>query len=153
MQQHGVNELTNHLQITSFNTALPLKLQYHAAVGYVVCFAAMLGIYYTNAWDAKSQPFMSTQLRSENGSKYPTSSVFVDGVLDEAALEKYGAPRLTGSFAYSMFMANAAVSICVARLHSLKQTNLLVLDRCFGLPLLPLLGRRCRQSFQERETR
>ncbi|KAM3072319.1 hypothetical protein ACMFMG_009129 [Clarireedia jacksonii] len=99
--------------ITSFNTALPLKLQYHAAVGYLVCFAAMLGIYYTNAWDAKSQPFMSTQLRSENGSKYPTSSVFINGVLDEAALEKYGIPRLTGSFAYSMFMANAAIGALV----------------------------------------
>jgi hypothetical protein len=111
----------------------------------------MLGIYYTNAWDAKSQPFMSTQLRSENGSKYPTSAVFVGGVLDEAALDKYGTPELTGSFAYSMFMANAAVSLRLPLYHSLHSTNLRLLDRCFGLPLLPLLGRRCRQSFQERQ--
>jgi hypothetical protein len=71
----------------------------------------MLAIYYTNSWNAKSQPFMSTQLRAENGTKYPVADVFVGGVLDESALEKYGAPKLTGSFAYSMFMANAAVSI------------------------------------------
>jgi hypothetical protein len=54
---------------------------------------------------------MSTQLRAEDGSKYPISKVFAGGVLDESALQKYGIPKLTGSFAYAMFMANAAVSI------------------------------------------
>lgn len=70
----------------------------------------MLGIYYTNAWDAKSQPFMSTRLRTADGKAYPTSKVFVGGILDKTAFAKYGIPRLTGSFAYAMFMANAAVS-------------------------------------------
>lgn len=70
----------------------------------------MLGIYYGNGWDAKSQPFMSTRLRSQDGSAYPTASVFVGGVLSQEALAKYGIPRLTGTFAYAMFMANAAVS-------------------------------------------
>ena len=54
---------------------------------------------------------MSTQLRSENGTKYPVAKVFVGGVLDEDALKTYGIPKLTGSFAYAMFMANAAVCI------------------------------------------
>jgi hypothetical protein len=71
---------------------------------------AMLGIYYTDTWGAKSQPFMSTQLRSQSGKRYPISKVFVGGVLDEEALQKNGIPRLTGSFAYGLFMANAAVS-------------------------------------------
>lgn len=70
----------------------------------------MLGIYYTNAWNSKSQPFMSTRLRTEEGGSYPVAKVFVGGVLDEGALQKYGVPRLTGSFAFSMFMANGAVS-------------------------------------------
>ncbi|ORY66985.1 OPT oligopeptide transporter protein-domain-containing protein [Pseudomassariella vexata] len=100
--------------ITSFNTSLPLKLQAHAAAGYLVCFAAMLGIYYTNAWDAMSQPFMSTRLRSEDGSTYPSAQVFSGAVLNETALAEYGIPRLTGSFAYSMFMANAAIGALVA---------------------------------------
>ncbi|KAK4243546.1 OPT oligopeptide transporter [Corynascus novoguineensis] len=100
--------------LTSFNTSLPLPLQAHVAVGYLVCFAAMLGIYYTNAWDAKSYPFMSTRLQSQDGGSYPTTEVFVDGVLNQEALEKYGIPRLTGSFAYSMFMANAAIGALVA---------------------------------------
>ena len=77
----------------------------------------MLIIYYTDTWESKSQPFMSTQLRSQDGKKYPISKVFVGGVLDEEALQKYGIPRLTGTFAYAMFMANAAVSYN-RRIHS-----------------------------------
>lgn len=88
---------------------MPLVLQAHVALGYIICCAVMLGIYYTNAWDSRSLPFMSTRLRSEDGGTYPVQKVFVNGILDKAALEKYGIPRLTGSFAYSMFIANAAV--------------------------------------------
>lgn len=100
--------------ITSFNTSLPLKLQAHAAAGYIVCYIAMIGIYYNNAWGAKSQPFMSTRLRAEDGSAYPSSEVFTGGVLNETALEVYGIPQLTGSFAFSMFMANAAIGALIA---------------------------------------
>jgi hypothetical protein len=73
----------------------------------------MLGIYYGNAWGAKSLPFMSTRLLTQEGGKYPSTKVFVNGVLDKSALAKYGLPRLTGTFAYAMFMANAAVSSCL----------------------------------------
>ncbi|KAF4828455.1 Oligopeptide transporter 6 [Colletotrichum tropicale] len=100
--------------ITSFNTSLPLALQAHAALGYFVCFIVMLGIYYSNTWDAKSQPFMSTRLRSEDGSTYPIAKVFTGGVLNKEALATYGIPRLTGSFAYAMFMANAAIGALIA---------------------------------------
>ncbi|KAK4238673.1 OPT oligopeptide transporter protein-domain-containing protein [Achaetomium macrosporum] len=99
--------------ITSFNTSLPLPLQAHAALGYLICYAAMLGIYYTNAWGAKSQPFMSTRLRSEDGTSYPVEKVFAGGVLDKEALARYGLPRLSGSFAYSLLMANAAIGALI----------------------------------------
>jgi len=54
---------------------------------------------------------MSTKLLQANGKPYPTTKVFAGGVLDEAALIKYGLPKLAGAFAFAMFMANAAVSI------------------------------------------
>ena len=84
-------------------------------MGYFVCFIAMLGIYYGNVWDAKVQPFMSTRLRTIAGGAYPVAKLFTDGVLNEEALAKYGVPRLTGSFAYAIFMANAAVSMALVR--------------------------------------
>lgn len=71
----------------------------------------MLGVYYTNVWDAKAQPFMSTRLRTASGKSYPTAQVFAGGVLDKTIFAKLGVPRLTGTFAYAMFMANAAVRV------------------------------------------
>lgn len=73
----------------------------------------MLAIYYSDGWNAKSLPFMSTRLLQENGTHYPILEVFNGGVLDVTALETYGVPRLSGSFAYAMFIANAAVSTLV----------------------------------------
>lgn len=100
--------------ITSFQTSLPLKLQAHAALGFFICYLAMIGIYYSNTWNAKSQPFMSTALRTAEGGRYPTAKVFIDGVLDKEALATYGLPKLTGTFAYSLFMANAAIGALIS---------------------------------------
>lgn len=69
----------------------------------------MAGVYWGNAWDAKELPFMSTRLRMDNGTAYPIDEVFIGGVLNEDALAEYGLPRLTGTFAFALFMANAAV--------------------------------------------
>ncbi|KAJ5142152.1 OPT oligopeptide transporter [Penicillium atrosanguineum] len=99
--------------ITSFQTALPLTLQAHQAAGFVACFIAMLGIYYGNGWNSRSLPFMSTRLLLNNGTSYPVTEVFVGGVLDEAALLKHGLPKLTGTFAFAMFMANAAIGALI----------------------------------------
>lgn len=74
----------------------------------------MLAIYYSNAWNSKIQPFMSTRLRTATGSSYPVAKVFINGVLDESALATHGVPRLAGSFAYAMFIANAAIGALVA---------------------------------------
>jgi hypothetical protein len=71
----------------------------------------MIAIYYGNAWNSKSLPFMNTRLLTQEGKNYPSAKVFINGVLDKGALAKYGLPRLTGTFAYAMFMANAAVSL------------------------------------------
>ncbi|KAJ4007720.1 hypothetical protein NW752_010389 [Fusarium irregulare] len=99
--------------ITSFNTSLPLPLQAHMAVGFFVCYIVMLGIYYGNGWGAKSLPFMSTRLLLENGTTYPIAEVFEGGVLNEQRLLNIGLPRLTGTFAYAMFMANAAIGALI----------------------------------------
>lgn len=100
----------------------------------------MLGIYYNNVWGAKSLPFMSTSLRSDDGSSYPVSEVFTGGVLNQTALEEYGLPKLTGTFAYSMLMANAAVSRPFSLFYSRSQANDAGLDRRVDRSLLYLLG-------------
>ncbi|KAF3768541.1 hypothetical protein M406DRAFT_286460 [Cryphonectria parasitica EP155] len=99
--------------ITSFQTSLPLKLQWHQAAGFGVCYLAMLGIYYSNDWNAKSLPFMSTSLHLANGSSYPTEEVFSGGLLNDTALAEFGPPKLAATFAYSMFIANAAIGALI----------------------------------------
>ncbi|KAJ5885359.1 OPT oligopeptide transporter [Penicillium taxi] len=99
--------------ITSFQTSLPLKLQLHQATGFFVCFICMVAIYYGNGWNSRNLPFMSTHLLMENGTKYPVDSVFPDGLLDKAALAEYGTPKLTGTFAFAMLMANAAIGALI----------------------------------------
>ncbi|CAG8214265.1 unnamed protein product [Penicillium olsonii] len=90
--------------------ALPLKLQLHSTVGLGICCLVMIAIYYGNVWDALSQPFMSPILRTDSGKPYPSKSLFPSGRLDISMLEKYGIPRLSGTFAYGLLMANAAAS-------------------------------------------
>lgn len=138
------------MQITSFQTSLPLKLQIHQATGFFACFIIMLGIYYGNGWDSKSLPFMSTRLLQANGTAYPVATIFPGGVLDEGALEVYGVPKLTGSFAFSMFMANAAVGVTLFRLKIKAKTRP---DWCFGCTHHPLLGKRYLADLQECESR
>ncbi|KAF2023092.1 OPT superfamily oligopeptide transporter [Setomelanomma holmii] len=102
--------------ITSFQSSLPLKLQLHQTAGFIVCFIVMIAIYYGNAWNSKSLPFMSTRLLTQEGKNYPSAKVFVNGVLDNNALAKYGIPRLSGTFAYAMFMANAAIGALITHI-------------------------------------
>ncbi|CZT49190.1 related to peptide transporter [Rhynchosporium secalis] len=100
--------------IASSQTSLPLSLQTNMAFGTFICLIAMLAIYYGNAFGSRSLPFMSTRLLTQEGKSYPSAKAFVGGVLDKGAVAKYGIPRLTGTFAYSMFMANAAIGALIA---------------------------------------
>lgn len=53
---------------------------------------------------------MASNLRTADGGLYNASTVFVNGILDRTALESVGLPRLTGSYAWSLTVGNAAVS-------------------------------------------
>lgn len=54
---------------------------------------------------------MASNLRTADGGRYNASTVFINGILDRTALERVGLPRLTGSYAWSLTVGNAAVSL------------------------------------------
>ena len=84
---------------------------------------------------------MSSRLLTAEGTTYPVSKVFNQGILDEDALAKYGVPRLSGTFAYGMFMANAAVRAQILFPRTLARTKLnTITDRGCDHTLYPLLG-------------
>lgn len=92
---------------------LPVKtltIEANSAIGIVIAYVAMLAVYYGNAWNALAQPFMSTRLRTASGGVYQVAKVFNKGILDHEALESYGLPQLTGTYAWASMVGNGAVS-------------------------------------------
>ena len=91
---------------------------------------------------------MASNLRTADGGRYNASTVFINGILDRTALERVGLPRLTGSYAWSLTVGNAAVSFTPL---SPNTTN--SLDWSTNRSCHPLLAERCLgvyQSFQNR---
>ncbi|KAF6767638.1 Oligopeptide transporter, OPT superfamily [Kalmanozyma brasiliensis GHG001] len=99
--------------ITSKHLALPLLQQGNMFIGLAVCYVAMVVVYYTNTWNAKSFPFMSTGLFADDGRAYNQTAVFVDGILDKQRLEAVGYPRVAGTYAWGMTMRTAAIGALV----------------------------------------
>lgn len=89
--------------------------QTNALLGLVICWIAYLGVYYSNLWGSRALPFMASNLRTADGGRYQSNKIFINGILDRQALSTYGLPRLTGSYAWSLTVGNAAVSYCCLR--------------------------------------
>jgi hypothetical protein len=68
---------------------------------------------------------MASNLRTADGGRYNASTVFINGILDRDALERVGLPRLTGSYAWSLTVGNAAVRhlLCSFALPNLADPN------------------------------
>lgn len=99
--------------ITSKHLSLPLLQQGNTFIGLAICYVAMIVVYYTNTWNAKSFPFMSTGLFADDGRAYNQTGVFVDGILDKQKLDAVGYPRVAGTYAWGMTMRTAAIGALV----------------------------------------
>ncbi|KAF7588561.1 hypothetical protein BBP40_005516 [Aspergillus hancockii] len=100
--------------IQSTYLSLPFKQQLNSWIGYLIWYAGMLGLYYSNAWDAKTFPFMSSSLFQSNGTRFSTSSVMNShGTIDFEKLEKIGVPSLTSSSAWGYLTANLAIGALI----------------------------------------
>lgn len=96
--------------IQSTFLSLPFKQQLNSWIGYVIWYAAMLGLYFNNAWNAKNFPFMSTSLFLSNGSQFSTTSIMnSQGTIDFDELNTFGLPYMTSSTLWGYFCANLAI--------------------------------------------
>lgn len=101
--------------IQSTYLSLPFKQQINSWIGYVIWYAAQLGLYYNNAWGAKSFPFMSGSLFMNNGTVFDTSAVInKQGTIDYEKLDAIGVPSLTSSTAWGYFSANLAIGALIS---------------------------------------
>jgi len=95
---------------------------------------------------------MSTRLRTQRGGEYNVTSVFPGGILNHENLAEQGLPALSGSFAYAMLMANAAVCVPHSPICTLVAVCPMLTtcaDWCSHHPLRAVLGQRCHKDFQE----
>ncbi|TBU24794.1 oligopeptide transporter [Dichomitus squalens] len=101
--------------ITSTFVSLPLAQQANSWIGYAVCYIAIMGIYYSDAWNSKSFPMLSTSLFDQNGTRYNQHAVFGSTfTLNQTALEEVGLPALTGSNAWANLCANLSIGGLIA---------------------------------------
>jgi OPT family oligopeptide transporter len=101
--------------IQSTYLSLPFKQQLNSWIGYVIWYAAMLGLFYNNVWDAKTFPFMSSSLFTSNGSVFSTSKIINDeGTIDVEKLYAIGLPSLTSSTVWFYFTSNLAIGALIS---------------------------------------
>ncbi|KZV61284.1 OPT superfamily oligopeptide transporter [Peniophora sp. CONT] len=91
--------------------ALPLVQQASSWIGLALCYIAIPAIYYSNLWNSKSFPMLSTSIFNSNGTRYSQSVVFTGPgqSLNDTALAEVGLPSLTGSNAWNNLMNNVAI--------------------------------------------
>ncbi|KAH8987176.1 OPT oligopeptide transporter protein-domain-containing protein [Lactarius akahatsu] len=96
--------------------SLPLIQQANSWIGYFLCYIAIAAIYYSDMWNSKSFPMLSTSLFSSNGSIYHQTSVFTgpNFQLNQTALGEVGLPALTGSNAWAGLMGSLAIGSLIA---------------------------------------
>ncbi|KAI0068493.1 OPT superfamily oligopeptide transporter [Artomyces pyxidatus] len=96
--------------------SFPLIQQANSWIGYFFCYIAIVAIYYTNTWNSKAFPMLSSSIFAANGSIYEQSAVFTgtDVHLNQTALDIVGLPALTGSNAWNNLTANLAIGGLIA---------------------------------------
>ncbi|KAH7887105.1 OPT oligopeptide transporter protein-domain-containing protein [Phlebopus sp. FC_14] len=101
--------------ITSIYMSLPLVQQANSWIGLALCYVIFIAIYYSNAWNSKNFPMISTSIFSFNGSTYDQNAVF-GGIfqLNQTALNEVGLPYLTGSNVWLYITNNLAVGGLIA---------------------------------------
>ncbi|KAI1092316.1 OPT peptide transporter Mtd1 [Rostrohypoxylon terebratum] len=101
--------------IQSQYLSLPLKQQLNSWIGLVILYAALSGLYYSNTWNAKSFPFMSTSLFAANSTVFhPTAILNDQGVIDYDKLNEVGLPFLTSATVWGYLTQSLAIGALIS---------------------------------------
>lgn len=100
--------------ITSSYLSFPLKFLLNNWTGTFFGWIFMLSLYYGNAWNAKTFPFMSTSLFQDDGHKFKQSAVIgADLKIDPAKLQQVGLPNLTATTIFAYLTQNMAIGALI----------------------------------------
>ena len=94
----------------------PLQTLVNNLVGYLLCIAVFMGIYYMNIWRAQDFPFLSQSLFSSdsNSTVYSiynqTAILDSNNELDESSLNVLGIPYFASTYATYILTSNLAIT-------------------------------------------
>ncbi|KAJ7700279.1 OPT oligopeptide transporter [Mycena olivaceomarginata] len=89
----------------------PLQTQINSFIGMWLGYIVLTICYYSNVFNGRDLPFMSTSLFSETGDTYNQSEVItVDYKLNATALETVGLPRYSTTYAISQLCYNLSLA-------------------------------------------
>ncbi|CAO1623190.1 unnamed protein product [Sympodiomycopsis kandeliae] len=102
----GFLSISLDTQFVSFGqfAGYPLKWQIQYFAGSITGAFMLIALYYSNAWNAKSFPFMTPTLFKADGTVYDQMQVFDEGYrVNKTALAEYGLPHMSVAEIFSFF--------------------------------------------------
>ncbi|KAI0317705.1 OPT oligopeptide transporter protein-domain-containing protein [Amylostereum chailletii] len=91
--------------------AIPLKAQFSNLIGYVLCMAVFVAVYYKNIWDAKNFPFLSQTLFYENGTLYNQTLILNENLeVDKTLLAEQGLPFYSATWVTQLLSTNLGMA-------------------------------------------
>ncbi|KAJ7470934.1 OPT oligopeptide transporter [Mycena latifolia] len=95
----------------------PLQTQINSYIGMGLGYIVLASCYYSNIFNGRDLPWMSTALFSSEGDTYNQSAVITaDFRLNYTALETVGLPRFTSTYAISQLCSNLSLGAAITSL-------------------------------------
>jgi OPT family oligopeptide transporter len=100
----------------------PLQTLVNNFVGYILCIAVFIGVYYGNIWNAKKFPFLSQALFTDasNGTNFvqfnQTAVLTPDYKVDSALVAEQGLPYFAATFAVYILATNLSITATFSHL-------------------------------------
>ena len=100
----------------------PLDSLISQGIGVVICICLFSGVFYTNLWNAQNFPFLSQVLFSQDSNSTDpiqwnqTAVIGADNLIDKAALDVYGLPWFSTTYALATLLVNMSITASITHL-------------------------------------
>ncbi|KLO16064.1 OPT oligopeptide transporter [Schizopora paradoxa] len=91
--------------------AIPLQAQFSNFLGYILCMAVFVAVYYKNIWSSLAFPFLSQELFYANGTLYNQTLILnANFEVDPTLLAEQGLPFYSGTWVTQLLVTNLGMA-------------------------------------------
>ncbi|KZV85364.1 OPT superfamily oligopeptide transporter [Exidia glandulosa HHB12029] len=95
----------------------PLQTQVNSYLGMALGYIVLTSVYYSNIFNGRDLPFMSTSLFGSDGETYNQTAILTpDSRLNMTALQSIGLPRYTATYAVSQLAYNLSLGASIVHI-------------------------------------